>query len=274
LDLQSKYNHLKQYIKELGSLGVAFSGGVDSTFLLAVTHQVLRDKAIAVTIRSSMYTQRENKEAKAFAAQLGVKHIIIDADEYSVKEFVENTKDRCYFCKHAIFTKIKEIAVQNGIHYVADGSNADDANDFRPGTKAITELEVVSPLKIVGLTKQEIRELSKEMNLPTWDKPSFACLASRIPYGTKITREKLRMVEQGEEYLMDLGFRQFRVRHHGDIARIEVLPEDRKRFFNEQFLDKIASKFKEIGFTYVTLDLEGYRTGSMNEVLKEEEKKI
>jgi uncharacterized protein len=274
LDLQRKYNHLKQYIKNLGSLCIAFSGGVDSTFLLAAAHEVLEDKAMAVTVRSSMYTKREYDEAKQFAAGLGVKHIIIDADEYSVKEFVENTKDRCYFCKHAIFTKIKEIAVQNGINYVADGSNADDSNDFRPGMKAIKELQVISPLKFAQLTKQEIRELSRQMNLPTWDRPSFACLASRISYGIRITREKLAMIERGEEYLMDLGFKQFRVRHHGDIARIEVLPEDRQRFFNEKFLNDIVKEFKAIGFTYVALDLEGYRTGSMNEVLTEEEKKI
>ncbi|WHH61695.1 ATP-dependent sacrificial sulfur transferase LarE [Petroclostridium sp. X23] len=273
MDLIIKYNHLKNYIKDLGSLCVAFSGGVDSTFLLAAAHQVLENKAMAVTVRSSMYTQREFNEAKSFAESLGVKHIIMDANEYNIKEFVDNTKDRCYFCKHAIFSMIKEAATNNNILYVADGSNIDDNDDFRPGMRAIKELKVVSPLKEAQLKKEEVRQLSKQMDLPTWDKPSFACLASRIPYGTKITKEKLEMVEQGEMYLIDLGFRQFRVRHHGEIARIEVLPEDRKRFFSEGLLDEVVREFKQIGFNYVTLDLEGYRTGSMNEILTEAEKK-
>ena len=267
MDLQDKYKNLQKYVKNLGSLCVAFSGGVDSTYLLALAHEVLGDKMMAVTVRSSMYTKRECDGSKQFAVKLGARHVIIDADEYSVKEFVENTKDRCYYCKHAIFTKIKEVAAQCGMAYVADGSNADDDNDFRPGMRAIKELGVVSPLKAAGLAKQEIRELSKEMGLPTWDKPSFACLASRIPYGINITREKLAMVEQAEDYLMHLGFKQFRVRHHGEIARIEVLPADRSKFLNEQLCEGVVREYKKIGFTYVALDLEGYRMGSMNEVL-------
>ncbi|MGE4283793.1 MAG: ATP-dependent sacrificial sulfur transferase LarE [Clostridia bacterium] len=272
LNLQDKYNYLKNYIKELGSLCVAFSGGVDSTFLLAAAYEVLGDKCIAITMSSSMYTKRELEEAKQFARMLGVKHIILNANEYDIKGFVENTKDRCYYCKHAIFTSIKKNAVNNGISYVADGSNMDDIHDFRPGMRAIKELEVISPLKVAQLTKKEIRELSKEMHLPTWDKPSFACLASRIPYGTPITVDKLAMIEQAETYLMDLGFKQFRVRYHGEIARIEVLLEDMKRFFNDQLMNEVVKKFKQIGFAYITLDLEGYRIGSMNEVFSEEEK--
>lgn len=267
MNLQDKCKNLREYIKNLGSLCVAFSGGVDSTYLLALAHEVLGDKVMAVTVCSSMYTKREYHESKQLALKLGVKHMTIDADEYSIKEFVENTKDRCYYCKHAIFTKIKEVAVQHGMAYVADGSNADDDNDFRPGMKAIKELGVVSPLKAVALIKREIRVLSKEMELPTWDKPAFACLASRIPYGINITREKLAMVEQAEEYLMHVGFKQFRVRHHGEIARIEVLPADRSRFLEEPLYQDIIREYKKIGFAYVTLDLEGYRMGSMNEVL-------
>lgn len=272
--LDTKYHRLIQYVKELGNLCVAYSGGVDSTFLLAVAYRELDEKCLAVTVRGSMNPRREIEEAVVFAKQLGVKHMMMDANEYNIKEFVENNKERCYYCKYGIFSKIKDIALRHGIQYVADGSNADDDNDYRPGMKAIKELKVVSPLKAVGLKKQEIRELSKEMGLPTWDKPSFACLASRIPYGATITREKLAAVEQAEEYLIELGFKQFRVRHHGEIARIEVPPQDRHRFFDEHVMDKLVKQYKKMGFTYVTLDLEGYRTGSMNETLTTEEKKL
>lgn len=267
MDIQTKYESLKNNLKHLGSLCVAFSGGVDSAFLLAVARNVLGDRCIAVTVNSSMNMRSEFEEAKEFAANLRVKHIVVDANEYSIKEFVENGKERCYYCKHAIFSKIKDVAEQNGIQYVADGSNADDSNDYRPGMKAIKELEVVSPLKAVGLTKQEIRVLSKDLGLPTWDKPSFACLASRIPYGVQITPQILTMIGQCEEFLVDLGFKQFRVRYHGDVARIEVLQEDIHRLLDDGLRNKIVARFKESGFTYVSLDLEGYRTGSMNEVL-------
>ncbi len=264
MNAKEKQWQLEEDIKRMSSLCVAFSAGVDSTFLLASAKKALGDKAIAVTVRSSMYMKREHKEAVAFTKKMGIKHIMLDADEYSIKEFVENGKERCYYCKYAIFSKIKEVAKKYGIEYVADGSNLDDDNDFRPGMRAIKELRVESPLKKVGLSKQEIRDLSKEMGLFTWDKPAFACLASRIPYGMPITREKLEMVEKAEEYLMDLGFKQFRVRHHGELARIEVLPDERRKFFDEQTLDDITRAYKEIGFKYVTMDLEGYRMGSLN----------
>lgn len=267
MDAHEKLNKLKENIRNMGSLAVSFSGGVDSTFLLKVAADVLGNQALAVTARSSTYPERELKEAEAFAKSIGVKHIVIDSEELDIKGYSDNPVNRCYYCKHELFEKVKEVARQNGIRYVSDGSNLDDLGDYRPGMQAAKELEVVSPLKAAEMTKDDIRLLSKEMGLPTWNKPAFACLASRFPYGQKITREKLVMVDKAEQFLLDLGFRQVRVRHHGDLARIEVGPGELRRFFDEEFMAKVYDKFKGIGFTYVTLDLKGYRTGSMNEAI-------
>jgi len=256
---------LKNNLKNLGSLAVAFSGGIDSAFLLKTAYDVLGDNACAITVCSSVFSEREYNDAIEFAAKLGVRHIVLKADVFEVKGFSENPKDRCYFCKSYIFNTIIKTARENGFDFVADGSNVDDLGDYRPGMKAIKELNVMSPLMQVGMGKSDIRLLSKELGLPDWNKPSFACLASRFPYGQKITEEKLRMVEKAEQHLFDIGFKQVRVRNHGDIARIEVPSEDRNKFFNEKIMNEINDKFKEIGFAYTALDLKGYRTGSMNE---------
>lgn len=265
-----KYNRLLENLKSRGNICVAFSGGVDSTFLLKAAKIALGDNVIAITVTSSMCPDRELEEAKSFCREIGVKHILLEADEYSVPEFVENGKERCYFCKKGIFTKVKAVAEENGFTYVADGSNKDDDNDYRPGMRALRELGVISPLKEAALTKKEIREFSKELNLPTWKKPSMACLASRIPYGKKITKEKLKKVELAEEFLLSKGFKQFRVRYYDELAKIEVLEEEISKIIS--ISQEIISKFKEIGFTYITIDLEGFRTGSMNEILGETKK--
>jgi pyridinium-3,5-biscarboxylic acid mononucleotide sulfurtransferase len=267
MNAHEKLIKLEEDIRNMGSLAVSFSGGVDSTFLLKVASDVLGNKALAVTARSSTYPEREYKEAEAFAKTLGVKHIVIVSEELEIEGYSENPVNRCYFCKHELFEKVKEVAKQNGMRYVADGSNLDDLGDYRPGMQAVKELEVVSPLKAAEMTKDDIRLLSKEMGLPTWNKPAFACLASRFPYGQKITKEKLAMVDKAEQFLLDLGFRQVRVRHHGDLARIEVGAPELSRFFDEELIEKVYTEFKKIGFTYVSLDLKGYRTGSMNETI-------
>lgn len=265
--LQEKYANLKDYIKNLGSLAIAYSGGVDSTFLLKVAYDVLGENAIAVTATSSTYPKREFEEAKRWIKDIGAKHIIIESEELDINGFSENPTNRCYYCKQELFTKVQRVAMKNNIKYVADGSNLDDLGDFRPGLQAAAELKVVSPLREAKMTKEDIRALSKELALPTWSKPAFACLSSRFPYGHKITKEKLSMVEQAEDYLYDLGLRQLRVRHHENIARIELGEVEFEKFMNKNLMRQVGKKLKKIGFTYVTLDLNGYRTGSMNEVL-------
>lgn len=266
-ELHIKKQKLQDYIKSLGTLAVAFSGGVDSSFLLKCAHEVLGDNVLAVTARSSTFPQRELLESIEFAKSYGIRHELIDSEEIDIRGYAENPADRCYYCKNELFSKIRKLSTEKGLKYMAEGSNMDDLGDFRPGLKAASELGAVSPLRFAGLNKEEIRILSKEMGLPTWDKPSFACLASRVPYGQRITREKLGVIDQAEQFLMDLGFRQVRVRHHGDIARIELVKTDMPKVFENGLYEKIYSKIKELGFTYVTLDLKGYSTGSMNSVL-------
>ncbi|MGK0467724.1 ATP-dependent sacrificial sulfur transferase LarE [Clostridium sp.] len=272
MELDLKFQKLKDSLKDLKSVAIAYSGGVDSTFLLKVAADVLGNNVIAITAKSSTYPEREFKEAVKYIEDIGAKHIVIISEELEIEGFVKNPVNRCYFCKKELFSKIRKVADDNNINAVLDGSNVDDMSDFRPGTKAAMELKVISPLKDAGFTKDDIRAMSKKLGVPTWNKPAFACLSSRFPYGNEITVEKLSMVERAEQFLMDLGFRQIRVRHHEDIARIEVNTEERFKFFDIKIMDKVANELKNIGFKYVTLDLLGYRTGSMNEVLSETEK--
>lgn len=268
--LHKKLEKLYDYLKSLGSLAVGFSGGVDSSFLLKCAHDILGDKAIAITVRSPFFPKREFEESVAFARKYAIPQFTIDVDVLNVDGIADNPADRCYYCKRAIFSQIRKKAEENGIKYIAEGSNMDDLGDYRPGLKAAAECGAVSPLRVAGLYKDDIRLLSKELGLDTWSKPSFACLASRVPYGERITAEKLSAIETAEQYLIDLGFKQMRVRHHGDIARIELLPQEMPKVFENGLADKIYDKLKSLGFTYVTLDLKGYKTGSMNAVLSKD----
>ena len=266
----AKLERLRERLRIVGGAVVAFSSGVDSTFLLRVAHEELGEHVVAATIRSHTFPKRELDEATAFCRAEGVRHEVIDSEELDIPGFAENPPDRCYHCKRELFSKLLAFARENGLAAVLEGSNLDDDGDYRPGRRAIQELGIVSPLHEVGLTKAEIRALSREMGLPTSDKPSFACLASRFPYGERITAAALERVEKAEQWLLDagLGLTQLRVRSHGDLARIEVPPHDIPRLAARAA--EIAAAFKELGFAYVTLDLRGYRTGRMNEVLTDE----
>jgi uncharacterized protein len=270
----AKYRRLLDLLAQKGSAAVAFSGGVDSSFLChAAAAAALGDKAIAVTVVSPMLPKSEIECAREVARKVGIEHVLIEESEID-DEVAANPKERCYFCKKLEFGAILEAAQKRGINTVLDGSNQDDLGDYRPGLKALAELQIFSPLREAGLTKAEIRELSRRFDLPTWDKPAFACLASRIPYGERIDREKLARVEKAEDALRAAGFRQFRVRSHGDIARIEVAPDERRRFFDESTLDALSQSLKSFGFLYVALELEGYAMGNMNRAWKAQESKL
>lgn len=266
-DTAKKLKALEKKLKGMKSVLIAFSGGVDSTFLLKVAHDVLGENAIAVTAASETYTKSELNDAKRFAGRIGAKHIIIKTSELNIKGFSENTAERCYLCKKELFSKLSGIAKANRINFVLDASNFDDLKDYRPGMKAAKELSIRSPLVEAKLTKQDIRLLSKKMTLPTWNKPSMACLSSRFPYGSEINVKKLGMVEKAEKILKQIGLKQVRVRHHNEIARIETSAQEMKLLLNPKFQGRIIRGFKKLGFTYITLDLQGYRSGSMNEVL-------
>ncbi len=265
----NKTTILKQILQRMGNALVAYSGGADSTFLLKAAVDALgRDNVLAVTADSPTYQPSELKNAKKMARKLGARHIVIYTNELDNPNFSANPVDRCYYCKSELFSRLKELAKKEGISFVVDASNIDDRLDYRPGAKAKEELGIRSPLQEAGFSKLDIRRFSKKLGLSTWNKPAMACLASRLPYGEKISEDKLMRIEMAEDFLRRLGFRQVRVRRHGDVARVEV-PPGRIKLLNEgRIRGKIINKFKTLGFMYITLDLQGYRTGSLNEVLQ------
>ncbi len=272
--LKKKEEKTRQILRKMESLLVGFSGGADSTLLLRLAHEELGDRVVALIASSPTYPASEVKEAKRLAESMGVRHVEIFSNELKLAPFVQNTPRRCYYCKTELFRLCREKANSLGLKFVADGSNLDDTGDFRPGMDAARELGVRSPLQEAGLKKEEIRQLSRSLGLPTWDKPSLACLASRFPYGREITSPRLAQVQKSEEFLRSLGLRQVRVRFHDKIARVEIEARDFKRFLGNGIRRKVTQALKEFGFTYVTIDLEGYRTGSMNEELSRKGKEI
>ena len=263
-----KKESLVRHLEELGSLLIAFSGGVDSTFLLAVAHLVLGERVLAATASSATYPYKEQEEATEFVKKRGIKHIVFESDEVSIPEFLANNPERCYYCKKRLSQELHKIAKNRDIRHIALAANLDDLDDYRPGIKAAEEMGIIEPLIDARLTKKEIRFLSKEMGLPTWDKPAMACLASRIPYGDPITEEKLKMVGEAEAFLSANGFKQFRVRHHGPVARIELELSDMGRVTEPQMRKMIVEKLRDIGFIHIALDLEGYVSGSLNRALE------
>ncbi len=273
-ELNGKYNLLQSIIREMQSLVIGYSGGVDSTLLLKVALDTIGEKVIAVIGQSETYPSREFEEARSLAQEIGVRFEVVKTEETDVLKFRENPPNRCYFCKTELFGKVQDIAKRDKLKWIADGSNLDDRGDFRPCMAANREKNVRSPLLEARMTKDDIRQLSKYLNLRTWNKQSFACLSSRFPYGQSIDKQKLSKIDRAENVLRDNGFRFFRARHHDDrTVRIEVGIEEINRFADDAFRDAIVSELKEIGFTYITLDLAGFRSGSMNEVLTDEEKK-
>lgn len=263
-ELRKKEARLEEMIHGLGSAAVAFSAGVDSSYLAYTAHRVLGGSMAAVTADISSFPKRELEESAAFCRRYGIKHIVLGVDQLGVEGFADNPPDRCYHCKKAVFGVICAAAGENGMSCVIEGSNLDDMSDYRPGLKAIAELDIRSPLVEAGLTKSDIRALSREHGLPTWDKPSFACLATRIPYGDRITKEKLDMIDLAEQKLSEMGFRQYRVRVHGRVARIELPQEDIPLMLDPEVRRRVNEYFTRLGFSYAALDLGGYKTGNMN----------
>jgi uncharacterized protein len=267
-ELLVTYHRLQDVIRSLESAVIAFSGGVDSSLLLKVSRETLPDRILAVTARSATTPAHELAEAVGLARELGVRHLVIDTDELSLPEFADNPPDRCYICKKRRFTALTALAREHGLACLADGSNLDDEQDYRPGRRALQELGVKSPLKAASLSKSEVRRLSRALGLASWDKPAYACLATRIPYGSPLTPEKLRQVDAAEDYIRELGLsRQVRVRHYGETARLEVAPGDVANFLKEEPRQRVVAFLKELGFRFVTLDLEGYRMGSLNQAI-------
>ncbi len=271
---EKKLRILQSILTSMGSVAIGYSGGVDSTLLVKVAADVLGANALAMIGRSKTYPTREFEEAVALAGRIGVRYTVVNTEETDDLKFRENPPDRCYYCKTELFGKLQEIADREGIAWIADGTILDDVGDFRPGMRAKAEKQVRSPLLEAEMTKDDVRALSQELGLPTWDKPSFACLSSRFPYGTGITTENLTKIDHAETFLRDAGFRRFRVRFHDEhTARIEVATEDMGKLLDPKLRESLVAALKALGFIYVTMDLKGYRTGAMNEVLSEEEKK-
>ena len=266
--LEDKEQRLRDLVRGYDSLIVAFSGGADSAYLAYVAHSELGDRALAVTGDSASYPTFQRELADRLTKQFGIHHEIVFTEEFEDTNYTSNPPNRCYYCKNELYTKLAELAQTRGFAIICDGSNADDVGDYRPGRQAAREIGVRSPLEECGLTKAEIRELSRRAGLPTWNEPASACLSSRVPYGQVVTIEKLSMVDKAEIALKELGFRQVRVRHHGDVARIEVAEEELPRALHSEMAGRMSAALKALGFRYVALDLEGYRTGSLNEVLR------
>ena len=266
--LRAKYDRLLDILKELESVIVAFSGGVDSTFLARAAKDALDDKALLVTADSETYPASELEEARRLARHLGMRHLVIETRELDNPEYARNAPNRCFFCKEELFTRLAPLAQREGVAHLAYGANMDDLGDHRPGMEAAKQMRVKAPLIEAEFWKTEIRELSHEFGLPTWDKPSFACLSSRFQYGDGITAEKLRQVDAAEAFVRSLGFRQFRVRHHDRLARLEIARDEMARLWEGRLRDAIVARFRELGYLYVTVDLEGFRSGSANDALK------
>ena len=269
MSIREKLEELKTRLRRIPRLAVSFSGGVDSALLLKVAVDTLgSERVVAITAKGANFPDREFREAEELVRQLGVRHVLLDFDVMAVTGFVENSPERCYHCKKELFLAALDAAQREGADALADGANTDDEGDYRPGMRATAELGIVSPLREAGMGKADIRQLLKEFGMPDWNKPSLACLASRIPYGTAIAKEDMERVDRAECFLLGAGLRNVRVRHHGDLARIEVEAEDKRRFFEDAaFADGVVAALRDIGYKYVTLDLKGYRTGSMNEGL-------
>jgi uncharacterized protein len=265
MEIEQKWDRLRSLLREMKSAVLAYSGGVDSSLLLKAASEVLGARLVVVTAYSETYPLAELAAAKEFAGSLGVIPRILHTAELASEDFVKNSTERCYFCKKELFGKLQQIAKNEGIPFIIDGSNTDDLKDYRPGSKAAGEFSVRSPLREAGFSKSDVRACAQKLNLPVWDKPSLACLSSRIPYGTRITPKILTIIQSAEDCLHSLGYRQVRVRHHGDTARIEVERDEFERLLSGDTVQKVVTAFKQLGYTYICMDLEGYRIGSMNE---------